>query len=381
MSSTFRPGSRSGRRKLRFAAALPVAIASVSCGVALGASGGGVGAPQPPSVTDVTCQNRCAGIREAAPGARVQITGRNLEYVAKVAFNQAGGGRVDSEAQNVTPTALEAIVPDQAATGKPQVVDGGGNIAESPQELKVVSEDAVQQQAGAGISDVSAAPAKGFFMGRKQATASFVAQGDSPQDVRVDVVRESGAVVRSLVAEDVRPQTPTQVKWNGKSDDGSIAPNGAYQFDVKPLGGGNGDRASFEQYDHIFPIKGKHQYLGGIGDGRGHQGMDVGAGCGERIVAARAGKVQNEAYQGAAGNYLVVDGKGTGIDYVYMHLQRPSKLDEGDKVKTGQAIGRIGDTGNATACLLHFEMWNGGWYEGGSVMDPMPYLKRWDEWS
>ena len=379
--STYRPERRPGRTKLRVMAAVPVAIACISSGVAMGASGGGIGAPQPPTVTDITCQNRCAGIREAAPGARVQITGRNLEYVAKVAFNQKGGGRVDSEAQNVTPTALEAIVPEEAETGKPQVVDGGGNIAESPQELRVVSEDAVQEQDGAGISEVSAAPAKGFYMGKQQATASFVAQGGSPQDVRVDVVHDDGTVVRSLVAEDVQPQSPAQVRWNGKAEDGSIAPNGAYQFDVKPLSGGNGDRASFEQYDHIFPLAAKHEYWDGVGAGRGHQGQDIGAECGERIVAARGGKVQQKAYHSAAGNYVVIDGKGTNVDYAYLHMKRPANVAVGERVKTGGKIGLVGTTGRSTGCHLHFEMWKGGWYEGGSVMDPMPQLKKWDEWS
>lgn len=42
-------------------------------------------------------------------------------------------------------------------------------------------------------------------------------------------------------------------------------------------------------------------------------------------------------------------------------------------------IGAVGRTGNATACLLHFELWSApGWYEGGSAFDPVPQLKAWD---
>ena len=381
MISTYRPGHRSGRRKLRAAAALSVAIVTMSGGIAVGASGGGVGAPQPPTVTDVTCQNRCVGIREAVPGSRVQITGRNLEYVAKVAFNKKGGGRVDSEPQNATSTALEAIVPGEAETGKPQVVDGGGTTADSPVELKIAPETEVVEQSGAGVSEVFATPAKGFFMGKQQATASFVTQGGSAQDVRVDVVHSDGTVVRSIVAEDVEPQSPTEVKWNGKSEGGGIAPNGAYQFDVKPLAGGNGDRANFEQYDHIFPIRAKHEYWDGLGAGRNHQGQDVGADCGKSIVAARGGKVQTKAYQSAAGNYVVIDGKGTDVDYAYLHMLKPAQVEEGERIKTGEKIGLVGETGRASGCHLHFEMWKGGWYEGGSVIDPTPYLKKWDGWS
>jgi murein DD-endopeptidase MepM/ murein hydrolase activator NlpD len=367
--------------------------ATVGCGAAVAAGGGGIAAPNPPTVTDVICQNKCVGLRDANPGARVQLTGRSLAYVQQVTFDQQGGGRVSAPAENVAGTSVEAIVPEKAATGKPQVVDSAGATASSPVELKVTpagTPTAPSTGSGGGgagtspsqavIGEVSANPSRGYFVG-PQAKATFVVQGDGPQDVRVDVVGADGATVRSLVAEDLAPGTPAEVKWNGKAEDRSVAPNGAYQFEVKPMSGGNGSRAAFEQYDHIFPVRGKHEYWAGLGDGRGHQGVDVGAKCGKRMVAARGGKVQNKAYHGAAGNYLVIDGKGTAIDYMYAHLQQASKLRPGDKVKTGQTIGKVGDTGNASGCHLHFEMWDGDWYGGGKVIDPMPHLKRWDGWS
>ena len=48
-------------------------------------------------------------------------------------------------------------------------------------------------------------------------------------------------------------------------------------------------------------------------------------------------------------------------------------------VRTGQPIGIVGETGDAIGCHLHFEIWAApGWYEGGSPIDPLPYLERWD---
>jgi murein DD-endopeptidase MepM/ murein hydrolase activator NlpD len=383
---------------LRIAVAAQVALIAVGSGAAMAAqSGGGITAPRPPLVTDVVCQNKCVGLREANPGARVQLTGRNLSYVEEVRFDQKGGGRIGAEAENASETSVEAIVPEDAATGKPQVVDTAGATADSPEELKITAAaaqpaDPPEGDGGsggttgtaplqAGVSDVIAKPARGYFMG-KQARAAFVARGGSPQDVRVDVVRkQDDSVVRHLVAKEIAPGVPAQVKWNGKTDSKDIAPNGEYEFEVKPITGGSGSSASFEQYDHIFPVRGKHDYWAGLGDGRGHQGVDVGAKCGKRMVAARGGKVQTRAYHGSAGNYVVIDGKGTDVDYAYMHLQQPTKYKEGDKVKTGAGIGKVGDTGNAQGCHLHFEMWDGDWYGGGKVMDPMPHLKRWDGWS
>jgi murein DD-endopeptidase MepM/ murein hydrolase activator NlpD len=65
-----------------------------------------------------------------------------------------------------------------------------------------------------------------------------------------------------------------------------------------------------------------------------------------------------------------------------MHLLRPSLLRSGDQVRTGQPIGLVGSTGSSTACHLHFEIWTApGWYEGGSPLDPLPRLKKWDRYS
>jgi murein DD-endopeptidase MepM/ murein hydrolase activator NlpD len=51
-------------------------------------------------------------------------------------------------------------------------------------------------------------------------------------------------------------------------------------------------------------------------------------------------------------------------------------------VLTGQAIGEVGDTGDAHGCHLHLELWSGpGWYTGGQPIDPLPFLKAWDAYS
>ena len=79
---------------------------------------------------------------------------------------------------------------------------------------------------------------------------------------------------------------------------------------------------------------------------------------------------------------MVIDGKGTPYDTAYMHLAEPTPLKTGEPVRTGQPIGIVGDTGDATACHLHFELWAApGWYEGGSPVDPLPFLKKWDAYS
>ena len=131
--------------------------------------------------------------------------------------------------------------------------------------------------------------------------------------------------------------------------------------------------------DGAFPIQGPHTYGDGLGAGRDHQGQDLMAKCGKPVVAAQAGRVQFKDSHSSAGNYVVIDGKGGLADTVYMHLREPASVSKGQRVASGETIGRVGDTGNAAACHLHFEMWGGaGWYEGGSPVDPEPHLRRWD---
>jgi murein DD-endopeptidase MepM/ murein hydrolase activator NlpD len=156
----------------------------------------------------------------------------------------------------------------------------------------------------------------------------------------------------------------------GASASGGLGPDGT----STKSGGGKSDSSA-------FPVRGRHTYGDGIGAGRGHQGQDILADCGRKVVAARPGRVRFVDYQASgAGHYVVVKGKGRkDYDYVYMHLLKRLSVRKGERVKAGEQIGRVGSTGRSSACHLHFEMWSApGWYRGGSVEDPKPFLKRWD---
>jgi hypothetical protein len=131
----------------------------------------------------------------------------------------------------------------------------------------------------------------------------------------------------------------------------------------------------------VFPIRGKHEYGTGtnrFGGGRGHEGQDVFAACGTKLVAALSGTVKMAKWQDRAGNYVVIEAA-DGTAQAYMHLQQPAIVAKGEEVQAGEPIGLVGDTGRAEGCHLHFELWTApGWYEGGSPIDPLPLLQRLD---
>ena len=145
-------------------------------------------------------------------------------------------------------------------------------------------------------------------------------------------------------------------------------------------GGAGGTGTATGTEDGVFPIRGHHEYGDGMGAGRDHQGQDILAKCGKPVVAAQAGRIELVDYHPAAGNYVVIDGIGKAYDTVYMHLSRRATLRKRQPVEAGDQLGTVGQTGNASTCHLHFEMWSSpGYYSGGSTVDPLPFLKRWDK--
>ena len=246
-----------------------------------------------------------------------------------------------------------------------------------------------------------ASPRKSFYFGYRYPRLSYTIGSDQDEnDLRIDVVDSNGEVVRTFYRENIAPDVANRIRWDGTTDEGRPARNGRYSFRISPQSATATAPAArkassstslslgFSFYGYAFPILGPHEYGMGAGrfgaprSGHTHQGQDVMAACGTPLVAARGGQVQMSTWDDAAGNYLVIDGKGTGNDFMYAHLAEPSPLQEGETVRTGQPSGIVGDTGDAQGCHLHFEMWGApGWYEGGSPFDPLPYLQKWDAYS
>jgi murein DD-endopeptidase MepM/ murein hydrolase activator NlpD len=318
-------------------------------------------------------------VTSSAPRARPRSAGKLLTAGLAVAFAILPTSAGAAVSTGGAPTPAEAPPAPVSATGAP------ASGTPSSGALSLVS--------------AKADPRKSYFDGIRSPSLRFELESTKAQnDIRIDVIDEAGEVVRSYYRNAVAPHRPIGIRWDGMTSEKHAAPKGRYTFRVSPQGAsqtvGRASTSSeplslgFEFFVYEFPILGAHNYggpdnrFGAPRSGHTHEGQDVLAACGTPLVAARGGTVRYAGYEGAAGNYLVIDGKGTPYDTVYMHLAQPSPLKTGDPVRTGQAIGIVGETGDATACHLHFELWTGpGWYVGGHPVDPLPYLKRWDQYS
>jgi murein DD-endopeptidase MepM/ murein hydrolase activator NlpD len=89
-----------------------------------------------------------------------------------------------------------------------------------------------------------------------------------------------------------------------------------------------------------------------------HTGVDFGAPSGAPIRAAAGGIVLLSAYNRGYGNCVILY-HGGGVSTLYGHCSE-RLVREGQSVRSGQLIARVGATGMATGPHLHFEVRRNG---------------------
>jgi peptidase M23-like protein len=141
----------------------------------------------------------------------------------------------------------------------------------------------------------------------------------------------------------------------------------------------------------VFPVVGPYRYTNDFGDPRAqgsHEGNDILAPKKSPVVAVEDGKIKFWTTSARAGCMLYLYGA-SGTTYLYIHLNNDVTmandnrgkcvaggsywpgLKDGAKVVAGQAIGFVGDSGDADGTPhLHFEVHP----NDGGAANPFPYL-------
>jgi hypothetical protein len=398
------------------AAASGTALASTSSTSAAGAgggspapAGGGTAFVATPKIKAVKCVASCMSGGRVKNGGKLRLRGAKLGGVTTVVFEGAPGRR-DDVSVKVSPYSDRAVavpVPFAAQSGRLSAY-AGRLRASAPKAVTIMPPPAPQPNpqlspapgpSDAGAPRVETSTSRSLFAIDQAGgvTFSYRFSGGVPSSVQVTLLRiDTREVLQTWSPPPLADGQVGKVSWNGLKS-GGTAPPGRYAFRlVASTGAATASSASvddsrrdaFDLRPALFPVRGRHDYGGSGGrfgaarSGHMHQGQDVMAACGTPLRAARGGVVKAKQYHSAAGNYLVIDGAATSVDYGYMHLRTPSPYKVGDRVHTGDQIGVVGETGDATACHLHFEEWSGpGWYSGGSPFDPLADLKAWDSYS
>ncbi|MGR6322657.1 M23 family metallopeptidase [Micromonospora soli] len=143
---------------------------------------------------------------------------------------------------------------------------------------------------------------------------------------------------------------------------------------------------------HVFPVRASNVAYHPTHSA--YPGTDIFADCGEPVVAVTDGRilevsrVDRFSKRGPLGPYnggLSVSLLGDdGVRYYGSHLSAvASGIDAGVRVRAGQALGKVGHTGNANnVCHLHFGLsprctGHDDWWIRRGVIWPAPYLTSW----
>lgn len=131
-----------------------------------------------------------------------------------------------------------------------------------------------------------------------------------------------------------------------------------------------------DRLDHtpsIWPTKGWYSESFGMrehpftGYRQMHRGIDVANHKGTPIIAPADGRVRKFSKEGNMGLMLVID-HGYGFVTRYGHLAEV-KVTRGQKVKRGDIIAAIGNSGRTTGPHLHYEVWR-----NSKVLNPTKYI-------
>jgi hypothetical protein len=132
----------------------------------------------------------------------------------------------------------------------------------------------------------------------------------------------------------------------------------------------------------IFPVVGGASFVNDFGDARAqgsHQGNDLMAACGTEALAVVDGRI-SVSHGSRSGWMITLVGRDNWYRYIHMQGPKgkrsvlPKGLRDGARVKAGQVIGYVGNTGDAShgPCHLHFELHT----NARRVLNPYRWLRQ-----
>jgi murein DD-endopeptidase MepM/ murein hydrolase activator NlpD len=85
-----------------------------------------------------------------------------------------------------------------------------------------------------------------------------------------------------------------------------------------------------------------------------HKGLDISTRFGKEIIAPADGLVMNTGFDSQDGKFIKME-HGHGFSTAYLHLSRIA-VKQGARIKKGEIIGYVGDTGRSTGSHLHYSV-------------------------
>lgn len=224
---------------------------------------------------------------------------------------------------------------------------------------------------------------KGIFRAKSNAVFNYVVKMEEGEVLTANVVADS---IGNRVFIDFFQMSDSIYRPFADNEAGSkiltkeIKDGGMYKVIIQPeiAAGGKFFININKQPAYGFPVAGKSNdaigsFWGGERDGgkRTHEGIDIFAKRGTPVVAVTDGIVSRTGDRGLGGKQVWQRDVLFGYSLYYAHLDTVIAV-EGTRVKAGDTLGLVGNTGNAktTPPHLHFGIYRGF----GGAVNPLPFV-------
>ncbi|MFO1518950.1 MAG: M23 family metallopeptidase [bacterium] len=111
------------------------------------------------------------------------------------------------------------------------------------------------------------------------------------------------------------------------------------------------------------------KWRGGRHHGHYHAGVDIAAPYGTTVVAPMDGTVAFVGFKGGYGRTVIID-HGDGFSTLYGHASE-TMVTEGEVIKKGQPVSKIGLSGRSTGPHLHYEV-----HMEGRPVNPLAWTEK-----
>jgi murein DD-endopeptidase MepM/ murein hydrolase activator NlpD len=205
----------------------------------------------------------------------------------------------------------------------------------------------------------------------KQAVA-FKAEKDNLLSTAVNELAERSVLIEKMI-DSIGIELPMEVK-EGKNNSGGVfieqpeknrdallnrADKYLKAIRFLPFGRPVDGPITSEFGKRTDPVNGKSAF---------HTGIDFRSKPGENIYATADGAVDKAFYNGSYGNYVLIN-HNNGYETAFCHLNKVL-VRPGQKVRRGQLIGFVGNSGRSTGPHLHYEV-----TLDGEPIDPYMFMK------
>jgi murein DD-endopeptidase MepM/ murein hydrolase activator NlpD len=130
----------------------------------------------------------------------------------------------------------------------------------------------------------------------------------------------------------------------------------------------------------VFPVLGRTDAAAGSfwgadrdGGARRHEGIDIFAPRGTPAIAATAGTITRTGETPLGGRVVWLADAAHGEHLYYAHLDK-QLVSPGQRVRAGDTLGLVGNTGNARTTVPHLHF--GIYRSGQGALDPFPFVQR-----